>query len=232
MFDWQGGGSPFQHRVAHSSLMFTAVVVYLRYDKYPHNALSLSRRASNHRRRRAGVSHGTDHSERCGESHDNDRQRLEHHLQMRPARQWHPPTGRMRQSTARRQCGARGGVLDDDRRQRGAEALRPARLRPAFSWRTTPAERCLLVADHDRCCRVHGEQPHRSLQRRRSLRPRAERRWLHRHPYPEHGSRRARVQLAACTGRPLQADAPRVSARPSNSQRRVPRAASHESAMI
>ena len=39
----------------------------------------------------------------------------------------------------------------------GQTAERPARLRPAFSCRTTPAERCLLVADHDRCCRVHGE---------------------------------------------------------------------------
>src|SRR5258708_6036759 len=29
--------------------------------------------------------------------------------------------------------GARGCVLDDDRRQCGAQALRPARLRPAFS---------------------------------------------------------------------------------------------------
>ena len=52
-----------------------------------------------------------------------------------------------------------------------------------------------------------------------------------RHFYTAHGSRRARVQLAAGTGRLLQADAARVSARPSNSQRRVPRAASHESAL-
>ena len=46
-----------------------------------------------------------------------------------------------------------------------------------------------------------------------------------------HGSRRARVQLAAGTGRLLQADAARVSARPCGPGRRVPRAASHESAM-
>ena len=42
---------------------------------------------------------------------------------------------------------------------------------------------------------------------------------------------KARVQLAACTGRLLQADAARVSARPCGPGRRVPRAASHESAM-
>ena len=46
-----------------------------------------------------------------------------------------------------------------------------------------------------------------------------------------HGSRWARVQLAAGTGRLLQADAPRVSARSCGPGRRVPRAASHESAM-
>ena len=150
---------------------------------------------------------------------------------MRPARQWHPPAGCLRQSAARRQCGARGCVLDDDRRQRGAAALRPTRVRPAFSCRTTPAQRCLLVADHDRCGRVHGEQSHRSLQRRLSLRPRAERRWLTRNLSTTHGSRRERVQLATGTGRLLQADAARVSARPCGPRRRVPRAASHESAM-
>jgi hypothetical protein len=210
--------------------MFTAVV-YSRYDKYPYNALSLSRRARNHRRRRAGVSHGTDHYERGGESHDHDRQRVEHHHQMRPARQWHPPAGRLRQKPARHQRGARGCVLDDDRRQRGAAALRPTRVRPAFSCRTTPAQRCILVADLDRCGRVHGEQPHRSLQRRLSLRPRAERRWLNRHLSAARGSRGARVQLAAGTGRLLQADAARVSARPCSPGRRVPRAAGHESAL-
>ncbi len=82
---------------------------------------------------RAGVSHGTDHYERGGESHDHDRQRVEHHLQMRPARQWHPPAGRLRQKPTRRQCGARGCLLDDDHRQCGAAALRPTRVRPAFS---------------------------------------------------------------------------------------------------
>src|SRR6266700_46883 len=70
-----------------------------------------------------------------------------------------------------------------------------------------------------------------SAGRRLSLRPGAERRWLHRHLSAAHGSRRARVQLAAGTGRLLQADAARVSARPCGPGRRVPRAASHESAM-
>ena len=178
----------------------------------------------NHCRRRAGVSHGTGHDERGGESHDDDRQRVEHHHESRPARQWPPRAGRLRQNPARRQCGARGCVLDDDRRQRGAEALRGQHEYVLhFPGRTTPAERCLLVADHDRCGRVHGEEPYRSLQRRQSLRPRAERRWLHRHLYSAHGSRRTRVQLAACAGRPLQADAPRVSARPCGPRRRVPR---------
>ena len=141
-----------------SSLMFTALAVYSRYDKYPHHALSLSRRARNHRRRRAGVSHGTNHHERRGESHDHDRQRVEHHLEMPaspamassygpPAPESCPPSmWCKRRRTGRRPSTARGGG-----------SARPARVRPAFSCRTTPAERCLLVADHDRCCRVHGE---------------------------------------------------------------------------
>jgi hypothetical protein len=107
--------------------------VYSKYDKYSHLARRLTHHTRNHRRRRAGVSHGKYHYERGDEIHNNDRQRLEHHLQMRPARQWHPPAGCLRQSAARRQCGARGCVLDDDRRQRGAAALRPTRVRPAFS---------------------------------------------------------------------------------------------------
>jgi hypothetical protein len=52
--------------------------------------------------------------ERCGQGNDNDRQRLENHHEMRPARQWHPPAGRMRQNHARCHCGARSCVLDND----------------------------------------------------------------------------------------------------------------------
>ena len=75
----------------------------------------------NHCRRRAGVSHGTGPDERGVESHDDDRQRVEHHHESRPARQWPPGASRLRQNPARRQCRARGGVLDDDRRQRGGK---------------------------------------------------------------------------------------------------------------
>ena len=90
-------------------------VVYLSYDTHPYHALSLSCRARNHRRRRAGVSHGKYSDERGDESHDHDRQRLEHHHHMRPARQWPPPAGRLRPNPARHQCSARGGLLDDNR---------------------------------------------------------------------------------------------------------------------
>src|SRR5262249_19003902 len=126
------------------SALFWSATDFLPYD--PYEIRYYGRCARHPRWRRAGFYHGITRSPEflCHQG-----KRLDHHVWMRRARQRPPLTCRMQRDIyGSHKRTARGDVLDDQQRWRGAYAIWSTQLHATFRVKTTSAKQGVLVTHY------------------------------------------------------------------------------------